>query len=268
LDCWVVVADGDSRPSPHLLLLFRVRLRSVRPSVRALAAQAVLDAGGCGGGGEGGEVARGVVYGRYGRTFFSFSWGRGRRGLGRGAFEQLPSGEVNGTIEIPSELGDLRFLAGVAGKDSVFLSTFDGQHALLLEGRLEGDGKMSGELLVGGGDSDPFIARRGESVSLPDPLEQVKAKEGRALPVLRDPRFQGKAVIVEIFGTWCPNCNDLAPVLAKIHREHRERGLEVLGLAYEVIEDSDYVERRIREYKSKHGIDWEIALAGTVVRPE
>ena len=187
-----------------------------------------------------------------------------RRGLGRGAFEQLPSGEVNGTIEIPSELGDLRFLAGVAGKDSVFLSTFDGQHALLLEGRLEGDGKMSGELLVGGGDSDPFIARRGESVSLPDPLEQVKAKEGRALPVLRDPRFQGKAVIVEIFGTWCPNCNDLAPVLAKIHREHRERGLEVLGLAYEAIDDSDYVERRIREYKSKHGIDWEIALAGTV----
>lgn len=187
-----------------------------------------------------------------------------RRGIARGIFEQLSSGEVNGTIEVPSELGDLRFLAGVAGRDGTSLSTFDGQHALLLEGRLDGEGKMSGELILGGGDSDPFIARRGEPVSLPDPLEQVRAKEGVTLPLLRDPGYRGKAVIVEIFGTWCPNCNDLAPVLARIHREHRDRGLEVLGLAYEAIEDADYVERRFREYRSRHGIDWKIVLAGTV----
>jgi thiol-disulfide isomerase/thioredoxin len=186
-----------------------------------------------------------------------------RRGLARGTFEQLPSGEVNGTIEVPSEFGDLRFLAGVAGRDGIFLSTFDGQHALLLEGVVDTRGDLSGNL-IDGEDSDPFVARRAESVALPDPRERVTTKGAPSLPFLSDARYRGKPVIVEIFGTWCPNCNDLAPVLARIHRQNRDRGLEVLSLAFEAIEDSEYVERRFREYKAKHGIDWEIVLAGTL----
>ena len=50
---------------------------------------------------------------------------------------------------------------------------------------------------------------------------------------LDDDRFHGKVVLVNIFGSWCPNCNDEAPLLAGWYRRYRDRGLEIVGLAYE-----------------------------------
>jgi thiol-disulfide isomerase/thioredoxin len=44
---------------------------------------------------------------------------------------------------------------------------------------------------------------------------------------LSDERFRGKVVLVNIFGSWCPNCNDEAPLLAAWDRKYRHRGLEI-----------------------------------------
>ena len=64
--------------------------------------------------------------------------------LGKGVFDQGPSGVVTGSIEIPSHYGDLSFLAGNVVGDRMFLSTFDGQQAFYIEGSLTGEGKMEG----------------------------------------------------------------------------------------------------------------------------
>ena len=39
-----------------------------------------------------------------------------------------------------------------------------------------------------------------------------------------DDRFEDKVLLVNIFGSWCPNCNDEAPLLAEWARRYRERG--------------------------------------------
>ena len=71
------------------------------------------------------------------------------------------------------------------------------------------------------------------------------------------PEFKGKPLIVDIFGTWCPNCHDEAPVLEKLYQQYRDQGLQIVGLAYEYIDDTQRnlkqianLSREVRHYLS------------------
>jgi thiol-disulfide isomerase/thioredoxin len=187
--------------------------------------------------------------------------------VGRGIFAQEASAVVTGTVELADAYGDLRFLAGAVRGTRLYLSTFDGQHAVLLEGEVQPDGTMQGNLLTEQS-RDPFIARRAGDVDVPDPLHRVRLKAGKRrleLEPLRGPRYAGKAVIVDIFGTWCPTCSDHAPLLVDLYREHGPRGLEILGLACEYTDSREQAARRVREFKEKHGIEWEVLIADSTL---
>ena len=185
-------------------------------------------------------------------------------GRGRATFSEGPSGVVRGSVEIESEFGDLGFLAGNVWGDQFRLSSFDGRVAHLLEGELKPDGTIAGDW-IGLRSWDPFTAEPVEGFALADPLDRVRTAPGEKalsdLEPLADASYAGKAVIVEIFGTWCPNCNDLAPVLVEIYRQYHGAGLEILGLAYEQSDDRKYKERRVRAFKSRHGIEWNVVIA-------
>jgi len=78
-----------------------------------------------------------------------------------------------------------------------------------------------------------------------------------------DPRFRGKVLVVDIFGTWCPTCHEAAPVLTELYRTRRARGLEMVGLAYEVSGDPAVDGALVRRYRDKFGIPFPLLLAGT-----
>ena len=67
----------------------------------------------------------------------------------------------------------------------------------------------------------------------------------------RDLRFKGKVVLVDIFGSWCPTCHDAAPVLVRLYRRYHARGLEIVGLAYEVTGDTAVDGRQVRRYRGQ-----------------
>jgi thiol-disulfide isomerase/thioredoxin len=69
-------------------------------------------------------------------------------------------------------------------------------------------------------------------------------------------------VIVDIFGSWCPTCHDAAPTLAALYRDYKDRGLEIVGLAYEVTGDTAIDSRQVRRFREKFGIGWTLLLAG------
>ena len=184
--------------------------------------------------------------------------------------------EVTGTIQTTT--GDYRFLSGVwesgagAGRNAndLMLSVFDGAHAFLFAMTESADaGDLAGDFYSGNWFHDTFTARRladGEAYELPDPFSEVSltAGDGRLhIDALDSPRYHGKPVIVQIFGTWCPNCHDETPALVDLYTRYHDDGLEVLGLAYEVTGDDARSRRQVRRFIERYSIPWDIVIAGT-----
>lgn len=181
---------------------------------------------------------------------------------------------VTGTFLTPT--GDYRFLEGSFEHGRLRLSTFDGAHAFLFHATARADGTLEGDFWSRDTYHATWTARRaaaGESI-LPDDWTAVGLKNDQGAfsftfpdldgnPVsLDDPRFAGKAVLVNIFGSWCPNCNDEAPHLAAWYRRYRDRGLEIVGLAYEFTGDPERDRRLVRRFAERHGIEYPLLLAG------
>ena len=191
----------------------------------------------------------------------------------RGEFHQDPgSTRVTGTFLAPT--GDDRYLDGSYENGLLRLSTFDGAHAFLFQARSTADGKLQGDYWSRDAYHATWTAVRDDSASIPDGWTDVGLtnKEGQfrfrfpdldGHPIaLTDDRFRGKVVMVNIFGSWCPNCNDEAPLLAAWNRKYRAQGLEIVGLAYEFTGDAARDREMVRRYAKRYGIDYTLLLAG------
>jgi len=194
----------------------------------------------------------------------------------RGEFsEDRQTGRVTGTFLTPT--GDDRYLEGSFQNGVLRLSTFDGAHAFLFQARLSPDGnKLTGDYWSRDSYHATWTATRSNDAgaTLPDGWKDVGLtnNEGRfqfrfpdldGRPVaLSDPRFRGKVVLVNIFGSWCPNCNDEAPLLAAWDRKYRHRGLEIVGLAYEFTGDAARDREMVRRFAKHYGITYPLLLAG------
>jgi thiol-disulfide isomerase/thioredoxin len=77
-----------------------------------------------------------------------------------------------------------------------------------------------------------------------------------------DARFQGKVVLVNVTGSWCPNCHDEAPFLAELYRKYHAKGLEVVALSFE---EDDQLKNpvRLRAFMKEYGIEYTVLLGGT-----
>ncbi|HWB43421.1 MAG TPA: TlpA disulfide reductase family protein [Gemmatimonadales bacterium] len=185
-------------------------------------------------------------------------------------------GGLEGTIV--SNTGDYGHFAGSMKGDSFALAHFDGSYVYLLTGALGGGGgrpdTLRGLFHAGLRTQTAFVAVRSTGAPhLKAVTENTTADttapfrfsfpdlEGRIVTE-RDPRFQGKVVLVDVFGTWCPTCHDAAPELVKLHRKYRDQGLEIVGLAYEVSGDTAVDRRQVRRYREKFGITFPMLLAG------
>lgn len=193
----------------------------------------------------------------------------------RGEFSQADDGTVTGTFLTPT--GDYRFLEGRYHDGVLRLSTFDGAHAFLFEARVQSDGRLEGDFWSRDTYHATWTAIRAEpgEVLLPDSwsLVGLTNDEGRfsfEFPDLDgdvvtsgDARFRGKVVLVNLFGSWCPNCNDEAPLLATWYKRFRDRGLEIVGLAYEFTGDPERDREVLRRFAERYSISYPLLLAGT-----
>ncbi len=171
--------------------------------------------------------------------------------------------------------GDYRFLEGNVEGNRMMLSTFDGEHAYLFKATLQEDGTLQGDYWSGKSYHTTWTAQRDEEASLPDPDELTFLKEGYdridftfpnlegEMISLNDPRYQHKVVIVQLFGTWCPNCMDETRFYADWYRKHQEEDVAIIGLAYERKDDFDYARSRVQKMISKLGVDYDFLIAGT-----
>jgi thiol-disulfide isomerase/thioredoxin len=206
------------------------------------------------------------LLGRWDATFLQ-DWGTSPR-----VFE-LRNGKAGLEGTIISNTGDYGHFAGGTAGDSFAISHFDGSFVYLLDGALHGD-TLRGVFHAGLRTEIPWIAVRSAGrAHLKSPSEVTGADttepfhfefpglDGRTINE-RDQRFRGKVVLVDIFGSWCPTCHDAAPELMRLYRRYHPRGLEMVGLAYEVTGDTAIDGRLVRRFRDKFGIPFPLLLAG------
>lgn len=181
---------------------------------------------------------------------------------GKGTFRQTSDGVVTGTI-IPEQIGDFRYMAGNARGSQLLLSTFDGQHAYVVRATLDPTRNgMRGTWTFAGINRDGFTASRVPSldIALVEKLRLKDGAKGVTIPQLDDPRYRGKPVIVDYFGTWCPACMDEMPFLLELYRRHHAEGLEILSIALEGTTDEAYNQRQVDYFRTRYAIPWQIVI--------
>jgi thiol-disulfide isomerase/thioredoxin len=207
-----------------------------------------------------------TLVGRWDATFFS-DFGSSPR-----VFE-LRNGPAGLEGTMISNTGDYGHFAGQVTGDSFALAHFDGSFVYLLTGALHGD-TLRGVFHAGLRTETPWIAVRSTGAPhLKAPTDITTADtsgpfrfafpdlDGRVVSQ-SDARFRDRVVMVDIFGSWCPTCHDAAPVLVRLYRKFHARGLEIVGLAYEVTGDSTIDARQVRRYRDKFHIPFPLLLAG------
>lgn len=188
-----------------------------------------------------------------------------------GEFEQR-NGRVTGTFRTPT--GDYRFLAGGVRDRTLHLSTFDGAHAFLFRATQQSNGRIVGDFWSGTQWHETFVAVRNANATLPDADSLSRIREdveqlafrfpdtAGQMVALGDERFAGKVVVVALAGSWCPNCHDEAAFLAPYYLQRRERGLEVIGLMFEHLDDFDAAARQVNLFRDKFDIQYPLLVAG------
>lgn len=198
-----------------------------------------------------------------------FSEGTNDAYVGKGIFVQNDN-RVTGTFRTTT--GDYRYLEGIVSGDSLKLSAFDGAHAFLFTARVT-DSTLSGMFYSGNHYKEPFEAKRNEVFELPDEDKLTYLKDGfdafdfsfpdetGKLVSLSDEKFKGKPVIVQIMGTWCPNCLDETKFLVTYLNENSNTNIEVVALAFEYAKTEELAFESINRLKDRVGVSYPILLA-------
>jgi thiol-disulfide isomerase/thioredoxin len=84
----------------------------------------------------------------------------------------------------------------------------------------------------------------------------VRTVDGRTIKLSS---YRGKVVVMDFWATWCPPCRLETPQLARIARENRDRGVEVVGL--HIDDRGKSSPEDIRKFILNYGIDYTVGLA-------
>ncbi len=189
--------------------------------------------------------------------------------IAKGIFNQTKN-KVTGTFRTTT--GDYRYLEGIVDGDSLKLSTFDGAHAFLFTAKVT-DSIMNGFFYSGNHWKEPFTAKLNNDYELPKEEDLTYIKEGYEyfdfsfpdtrgrIVSLSDTEFKDKTIIIQIMGTWCPNCLDESKYLVKYLKENPNENLQVIALAFEVAKTREIAYKRIKRFKERVGVEYPVLLA-------
>ena len=181
--------------------------------------------------------------------------------------------EISGTFL--TETGDYRYLAGNASKDSLFLSCFDGSHAFMFKAALIHD-SLHGQFFSGNHWQSEWLASRNEAFELTAPEDlttvtdkplafELKDLNGKSY-VYPNKDLQGKVVIIQIMGSWCPNCLDETHYFKELYNKYHDKGLEIIAVGYETGDSFEQHASNISRLKEKLALEFTFLVGGTAKR--
>jgi thiol-disulfide isomerase/thioredoxin len=189
-------------------------------------------------------------------------------------------GTITGTFLTTT--GDYRYLAGNAvfkeKQWRIRLSTFDGNHAFLFDAPLPSNSsskQLKGDFYAGKSGHETWTATIDPKAKLPDADTLTYLKKGESRLNFKfpgvaeggsisptDAKYRGKVVVIQVLGSWCPNCMDETAFLAPWYAKNKARGVEVIGLGYERSSEYAKAAPRLRKLKERFDIGYDLAVAG------
>ncbi len=188
-----------------------------------------------------------------------------------GVFEQKDN-YVTGTFM--TETGDYRYLEGQVEGNQLKLSTFDGNHDYLFTATPSEENTLKGEYFAGLYDYETWTAKRNPDAKLASAEELTYLNPGFetlsfTLPDLEgkqvslsDPKYKGKVVLVQLLGSWCPNCMDETKFLAPYYAKNKDRGLEIIGLGFERTPGYEQAVPRLKRMQERFDIEYDLLYGG------
>jgi len=157
-------------------------------------------------------------------------------------------------------------------EDSLKVSAFDGAHAFVFKAKVS-DSTMHGNFYSGNHFKEPFVGVRNEMYELPNADSLTFLKKGYDklafsfpsvtgdMVSLEDERFKNKVVIVQILGTWCPNCLDETKFYVDYFKNNPNTDVEIIGLAFEYAKTKEGAFKAISRLKERIGVEYPILLS-------
>ena len=174
------------------------------------------------------------------------------------------------TISTPT--GDYRHLAGKLEGNQLILNTFDGSHLFRFNATLREDSLVEGHFLSGTHYRTTFegVKRPSQEHTWTSGRQTVVSDKllffgtnptGQAEVWNKDRlRRNGKSgIVVDIMGTWCPNCMDEARLMVSLSESFPD--VQFLTLGYERSADSTALVR-LSQFKQELGMTWPVLLGG------
>jgi len=187
-----------------------------------------------------------------------------------GEFQQ-DGNHLAGTFR--TETGDFRFLEGSIQANKMYLSCFDGSHAFLYEAKILEDSTIIGAFWSGNHYKTTWKAKRDPNFQLASPEKLTYLKEGydkveftfpdiNGQPVsLDDPKYKDKVKIIQILGTWCPNCADETAFLSEYYNTLKSDDLAVIGLAFEKHREPEKAKLAIERFINRFDVQYDVLFA-------
>jgi thiol-disulfide isomerase/thioredoxin len=171
--------------------------------------------------------------------------------------------------------GDYRYLEGTVAGDSLYMSCFDGGHAFLFTAKVNDEHTLTdGKFYAGYTGLDQWSAVRNANAKLPDAYSLTALKPGYKKVAftftdlngkkvsLTDERFKNKVVILQMMGSWCPNCMDETAYMVNFYKKYHPKGVEVIGLAYERSTDFNKSKKSLEQLKARFKVPYPILITG------
>ena len=189
-------------------------------------------------------------------------------------FEQKGE-KLTGTIRAID--GDFRWLEGVYRNGLLALSSFNGSWVFIFKATLDEKGVLQGIWARGPRPPVKWTAVK-EEASLPDLFSLTKlsntdglfrfkfplAEDPKRLISNSDPEFRGKPFLVILSTTGCPNTHHLAVLLSELYKDYHPRGLNMVGIFYELTSDIGKIQSRIKRFKEEYDLPFPFLYSLTI----
>jgi thiol-disulfide isomerase/thioredoxin len=175
---------------------------------------------------------------------------------------------VKGTFRTPT--GDYRYFSGYVEDGRLRMQTYDGAHLYYIEAQLLDGEWVNGNFYSGNHYHTTWLGKPAKPSVSDEVVRQVQPEQELLTASVYDQQGnpmdikliaqENEVLVVDILGTWCPNCMDEVRLLHTIQNENQH--VRVISIAFERDTVPNHVFERFGFYRSQLDINWDIYWGG------